>query len=110
MNYFQQETKQLKNNTMITEVNSKMVLILPDAIEEKTSGGILVADVAKEKLQRQQNRGTVVLVGNKCDWAKNKDYLSFYRGAGTDIKEDGIDYILIHEDHCLAKIESNEKK
>lgn len=95
---------------MITSVNSKMVLVLPDAIEEKTESGFTKPDEVKAKEIKSQNRGIVKVVGSKCEWAKVGDYLSFYRGAGTDIKEEEVSYVLIHEEHCLAKIISNEKK
>jgi co-chaperonin GroES (HSP10) len=95
---------------MIVGVNSQMVLILPDEISDKTEGGIHIADTVKANLARQQNRGIVQLVGDKCEWAKKGDYLSFYRGAATPITEDNVEYILIHEEHTLAKIQTNDKK
>jgi|GEM_PF-6616927 hypothetical protein len=97
---------------MINSVNKKLVLIRPDKIAEKAGedGKILKAEETKQREQRSQNRGVVVLVGEECGWAKKDDYLSFYRGAGTDIPEDGETLIIIHEDHCLAKIIKSEKK
>ncbi len=88
---------------MISEVNVELVLIKPDAIEEKTDTGIIKPEEAKAKEMKAQNRGIVELVGNECKWLKKGDYVSFYRNAATDITEEGTSYVLIHEGHTLAK-------
>jgi co-chaperonin GroES (HSP10) len=54
---------------------------------------------------KSQNRGIVVMAGSQCTWLKKDDYVVFYRAAGTDLTEDKIDYVLVHEDHCLTTIE-----
>lgn len=91
---------------MITSVNKEMVLIKPDAIEEKTAEGIIKPEEAKMKEIKSQNRGIVELVGNSCTWAKKGDYISFYRNAATDIKDGETDYVLINEGHCLVKFKN----
>lgn len=89
---------------MITEVNVDMVLIKPDeAVEAVSLGGIIAPDEAKANAMKKQNRGTVQVVGNKCEWVKNGDWVSFYKNAATEIQEDGISYVVIHEGHILAK-------
>lgn len=89
---------------MISEVNKELVLIDPEKVDDVTEGGIHLAEVAKDNLMKKQNRGTVVKVGEKCDWAKPDDFVSFYRNAATSIKENGKDYLIVHEGHILAKI------
>ena len=89
---------------MISSVNVEMVLIVPDKVEETVDGGVIVApEVAREKLMKKQNRGTVEKAGDNCVWVKKGDIVSFYRAAATEITEDGIDYLLINEAHILAK-------
>jgi co-chaperonin GroES (HSP10) len=92
---------------MITSVNKELVLIEPEKVEDMTEGGLHIANEAKENLVKKQNRGTVIKVGEKCDWAKPDDFVSFYRNAATSIKEDGKDYLIVHEGHILAKIKEN---
>lgn len=92
---------------MISEVNKELVLIDPEKVDDITEGGIHLAEMAKDNLMKKQNRGTVVKVGEKCDWAKPDDFVSFYRNAATSIKEDGKDYLIVHEGHILAKIKEN---
>ena len=78
--------------------------------EEKTSGGIIIPDTAKEKPQE----GKVVAVGpgktsdngkrNPLDIKKN-DRVLFGKYGGTDIKIDGVDHLILREDDILAVIE-----
>ena len=82
---------------------------------EKTRGGIIIPDSAKER----PLEGNVIAVGNgkrtedgtliKCD-VKAGDRILFGKYAGTEIKVDGVDHIIIREDEVLGIIESNEKK
>ena len=80
------------------------VLIEPAAAEQKTSGGIIIPDTAKEKPQR----GTVVAVGNgKKDepmTVKVGDTVLYGKYAGTDLKLDGKDYLIMREDDILSII------
>lgn len=91
---------------MIKDVHPDMVLIKPDVVEEKTAGGIVIGDTTKEKLMKQQNRGIVEAVGTKCTWAMKGDYMSFYRAAATEIKDEETEFVLVHEAHCLVKFKS----
>ncbi len=79
--------------------------------EEKTAGGIIIPDAAKEKPQR----GEVVAVGNgrmlennerreMCVKAGEKVLFSKY--AGNEIKIDGEELIIMREDEILAVIEA----
>jgi chaperonin GroES len=78
--------------------------------EEKTSGGIIIPDTAKEKPQE----GKVVAVGpgktgdngkrTPLD-IKEKDRVLFGKYAGTDIKIDGVDHLILREDDILGVIE-----
>lgn len=99
--------KTLKNIAM-TKVNVKpladRVLIEPAAAENKTAGGIIIPDTAKEKPQR----GTVVAVGNgKKDepmTVKEGDTVLYGKYAGTEISIEGADYLIMRESDIVAII------
>ena len=78
------------------------VIIEPAAAEEKTSGGIIIPDTAKEKPQR----GTVVAVGpGKKDeplTVKNGDMVLYGKYAGTEITVEGQDYLILRESDIVA--------
>lgn len=91
---------------MISSVNEEMVLIKPDAIQEKSEGGLELPEEAKAKMQRSQNRGTVELTGSKVTWPEKGMYVSFYRAAATDLPEGDNNFVILHHAHCLAEISS----
>ena len=79
--------------------------------EEKTKGGIIIPDTAKEKPQE----GKVVAVGKgKVDDdgkvrpldVKAGDRILFGKYAGTEIKIDGEEHLILREDDILGVIES----
>jgi chaperonin GroES len=73
------------------------VLVEPAAAEEKTAGGIIIPDTAKEKPMR----GTVVAAGNgKKDepmTVKVGDTVLYGKYAGTELAVDGKDYLIMRE-------------
>ena len=80
------------------------VLVEPAAAEQKTAGGIIIPDTAKEKPQK----GTVVAVGNgKKDeplTVKIGDQVLYGKYSGTEINFDGKDYLIMRESDILAII------
>ena len=80
------------------------VLIKPAAAEEKTLGGIIIPDTAKEKPQR----GKVVAVGNGTKdeemVVKNGDTVLYGKYAGTEIELDGEKYLIMRQSDILAII------
>ena len=85
------------------------VVIKPAPAEEKTSGGIIIPDTAKEKPQR----GKIVAVGQGKlldDGSRRKmqlkkgDQVLFTSYAGTDIKVDGSEYLIMDESDVMAVI------
>ncbi|MCC5944114.1 MAG: co-chaperone GroES [Bernardetiaceae bacterium] len=80
------------------------VVIAPAEAEEKTKGGIIIPDTAKEKPQR----GTVVAVGNgKKDepiTVKVGDAVLYGKYAGTEITVEGSDYLIMRESDIYAII------
>jgi chaperonin GroES len=77
--------------------------------EDKSAGGIIIPDTAKEK----PHQGKVVAVGNgkiqedgkirKLD-VKVGDRILFEKFAGTTVKIEGDDYMIMREDEVLAII------
>ena len=80
------------------------VLVEPAAAEQKTAGGIIIPDTAKEKPQK----GSVVAIGNgKKDepmTVKVGDQVLYGKYAGTEINVDGKDYLIMRESDILAVI------
>jgi chaperonin GroES len=80
------------------------VLVEAAAAEQKTAGGIIIPDTAKEKPQK----GTVIAVGaGKKDepmTVKVGDVVLYGKYAGTEINYDGKDYLIMKETDILAII------
>ena len=78
------------------------VIIEPAAPEEKTAGGIIIPDTAKEKPQR----GKVVAVGpGKKDeplTVKVGDDVLYGKYAGTEITMEEADYLIMRESDIVA--------
>lgn len=81
---------------------SDRVLVEPAPAETTTASGIIIPDTAKEKPQR----GIVVAVGNgKKDHVmtvKVGDTVLYGKYAGTELKFEGKDYLIMREDDILA--------
>ncbi len=80
------------------------VLVEPEQAEEKTAGGIIIPDTAKEKPQK----GTVVACGKgKQDepmTVKSGDNVLYGKYSGTEITIDGKDYLIMRESDIYAII------
>jgi chaperonin GroES len=91
---------------MATKVNitpmHDRVVVKPAAAEEKTAGGIIIPDTAKEKPQR----GTVVAAGpgkkDEPTTVKTGDTVLYSKYAGTEISLEGEDYLIMRESDILA--------
>ena len=78
--------------------------------EEKTAGGIIIPDAAKEKPMQ----GEVMAVGNgkvtedgkvlPLD-VKEGDLVLFGKYAGSEIKIDSVEYLIMREDDILGVVE-----
>jgi len=80
------------------------VLVKPAAAEEKTVGGIIIPDSAKEK----PLRGEVLAVGNGTKdeemVLKTGDQVLYGKYAGTELELDGEKYLIMRQNDVLAKI------
>lgn len=79
--------------------------------EEKTKGGIIIPDSAKEK----PIEGKVVAVGNgkvaddgkvRALQVKAGDRVLFGKYAGTEVKIDGEEHLILREEEILGVVES----
>ena len=86
------------------------VLVRRIAEEEKTKGGIIIPDTAKEK----PAEGEVIAAGNgKVDdkgkvrpvSVKKGDRILFGKYSGNEIKIDGVDHLILREDDILGVLE-----
>ena len=83
---------------------SDRVLIEPVAAETQTASGIFIPDTAKENPQN----GIVVAVGNGTkDYdmtVKVGDTVLYGKYAGTELKLEGKDYLIMKEEEIFAVI------
>jgi chaperonin GroES len=86
------------------------VMVLRLEEEQKTVGGIIIPDTAKEKPQE----GKVIAVGpGKVDEkgkrigmdVKAGDRILFGKYSGNEIKVDGVEHLIMREEDILAVIE-----
>jgi chaperonin GroES len=104
-------------NTNVSEEEVMKIRPLNDRLlvkrlkeEEKTAGGIIIPDSAKEK----PAEGEVIAVGpgktnDKGErvalQVKSGDRILFSKYGGTDVKLDGDDFLIMREDDVLGIIE-----
>ncbi|NSL53130.1 co-chaperone GroES [Calidifontibacillus erzurumensis] len=93
---------------MLKPLGDRIVIELVEA-EEKTASGIVLPDTAKEKPQE----GRVIAVGSGrvldsgervAPEVKEGDRIIFSKYAGTEVKYDGKEYLIIRESDVLAVI------
>lgn len=88
---------------------SDRVVVKPAPAEEKTAGGLIIPDTAKEKPQR----GTIVAVGpgrvengNKIDMSvKEGDSVLYGKYAGTEITLEDEELLIMRESDLLGIVE-----
>lgn len=102
----------MKNESKIRPVEYK-VLIEPEIVEEKTTGGIILTPTTKDREQMAQVRGLLIAIGGNAfeDW-ENKpkigDKVYFGKYAGYIVKgNDGKEYRLCNDKDICAIIEES---
>ena len=80
------------------------VLVEPSAAETKTASGIIIPDTAQEKPQK----GKIIAVGPGTKenpvTLKVGDQILYGKYSGTELKHDGIDYLIMKESDVIATI------
>jgi chaperonin GroES len=91
----------MSKNLKVTPLHDR-VIVKAAAAEEKTAGGIIIPDTAKEKPQK----GTVIAAGpGKKDepvTVKVGDTVLYGKYAGTEIVIEGDDFLIMRESDILA--------
>ena len=99
----------------IRPLHDRIVVKRIEQSDEKTAGGLIIPDSAKEKPQE----GQVVAVGNGKRNEDGKvlpmdvkagDRILFGKYSGSDIKMDGVEYMIMREDEVLGVIDKVVKK
>jgi chaperonin GroES len=81
------------------------VVVKPAPAEERTAGGLIIPDTAKEKPQR----GEVIAVGpGKKDVTmsvKKGDIVLYGKYAGQELNYQGEDYLIVKQDDILVVLD-----
>lgn len=93
---------------MIKPIGDRVVIKVVER-EEKTASGLFLPDTAKEKPQEGEivAVGTGKLVGDKIvalDVATG-DRVIYSKYAGTEVKYEGVEYLILRETDILAIVE-----
>jgi chaperonin GroES len=83
------------------------IILLPLEAEQKTAGGIIIPDAAKEKPQKGEivavGPGKIADSGQKLEMSlKNGDKVLYGKYSGTEVSIDGKDYLIMKESDVLA--------
>src|SRR5262249_10368654 len=97
------------NGMQVVPLNEKIVVKRLEA-EEKTSGGIVLPDSAKEKPKQGKvlslGQGKRLESGKRAAFqVKEGDRVLFTSYAGSEITIDGVEYLIMTEDDILAVLE-----
>lgn len=97
-----------KTKVNIRPLGDKILVQRAEA-EEKTSGGILLPESAKDKPKEGKilalGDGKLLDDGERAKWnIKVGDRVIFSSYAGTEVKYDGEEYLIMREDDILAII------
>lgn len=93
---------------MIKPLGDRVVIELVEQ-EEKTASGIVLPDSAKEKPQEGKivavGTGRITDSGEKVALeVKEDDHIIYSKFAGTEVKYEGKEYLILREDDILAVI------
>ena len=89
------------------------VLILPDADEKMSLGGIILPDTAT-RIEEKDRRGTIVAVGPGKESSEGftipmetriGDKVVYNKYSGTIVKEGGVEHLLTEEHNILVVLE-----
>ncbi|GKV70226.1 10 kDa chaperonin [Sporosarcina sp. NCCP-2716] len=93
---------------MLKPLGDRIVIELIE-VEEKTSSGIVLPDSAKEKPQEGKviavGTGRVLDNGQRVELEVSEgDRIIFSKYAGTEVKYEGQEYLILRESDILAKL------
>jgi len=86
---------------LLKPLGDRVIIEIVEA-EEKTASGIVLPDSAQEKPQQ----GRVIAVSEKTNFdLKEGDNIIFSKFAGTEVKHEGKEYLILRETDILAVID-----
>ena len=100
----------MASNSKIRPLQDRLIVERIEG-DEKTLSGLYIPDTAKEKPQK----GKVIAIGKgkvREDGTiqpldlKSGDFILFGKYAGTEVKIDGSEYLIMREDDVLGVIEA----
>lgn len=99
----------MTNASGIAPVDVK-VIVKPDQVEEKTKGGIILADTTKDREKYAATRGTLVAKGPNAfnEWGggnapKTGERVLYAQFAGSRFKgDDGEDFIVMNDEDVIG--------
>lgn len=102
----------VQNTSGLKEMSKYKCLVLPDAVEEVSAGGIILAHETVDKEKYNSSKGTVVVLGGNVayDWEGWKpqvgDRISFYHQGSRFFKgKDGKDYRIIQDEDIIGLLD-----
>ena len=82
---------------------------LPDdqVIEEKSAGGIIIPETVREgmKAQRRNYKGKVIMAGDKCEFIKEGDIVSYDEYGVASFYHEGEELIIVREKDLIGMYE-----
>lgn len=105
----------MENTSGIYPVDLR-VLVKPDPVEDVTKGGIIIADVTKDKQKFAGTKATLIAIGCNAfvEWGEAArkpqpgDRVHFAQYSGSWIKgEDGVDYVLMNDKDLTSIVEAS---
>lgn len=86
------------------------VIVKPQEAEEKTAGGIVLPDTAKEKPMMGKviavGEGKLLDSGKRAALAvKKNDIVLYGKYGGSEVEVDGVEYKILHESEILGIVE-----
>lgn len=92
-----------RRSQRITPLNDKIV-VRQDKITH-TEGGLVIPADSEYGRDYGGSRGVVVAVGSSVSSVREDQTVVFAPGAGLRVTHDGVDYLILVEDHVFAIIE-----
>lgn len=94
------------SNVNVTPLNDRILVRRVDE-QEKTAGGLIIPDSAKEKPQKGEivaaGKGKTSEEGKKIPLeVKIGDKILFGKYSGTELKLDGVEYLMMREEDVLG--------
>jgi chaperonin GroES len=105
----------MNNPSGITPLDLRIV-VKPDPVEEKSKGGIILADTTKERSKYAATKATLIAAGPNAfaEWGdlnrpQPGDRVCFAQYAGAEqLGQDGERYVIMNDADLLAVIEASQ--